>query len=156
MGLHVGNWPMCDWPHVGPAMVFVRIGEWSFYKNNQWIVVGVLPPPKMEPIQVEMSEVALVVQTERSTVGDFQRNMKFVTHLEHRISIPRLADEIYCILPSHSLQIIDNRSINLIFERCGKCKLCLEVNAIQLNNVLSIWNNSQMPLDQETKMYKCK
>ena len=100
------------------------------------------PTPKMEPASVEMLDAALVVQIQRNTVGDFQRNLKFVTRLEHQISIPKLAGEIYCILPSHSVQIKDNRIIKLIFEKCGKCKLCLEVNVVQLSNVPSTVNVS--------------
>ena len=98
------------------------------------------PPPKMESTSMEILDSALFVQTQRNTVGDFQRNLKFVTRLEHQISIPKLAGEIYCILPSHSLQINDNRIIKLIFQQCGNCKLCLEVNGVQLRNVPSSVN----------------
>ena len=105
------------------------------------------PPPKMEPTSVEMLDSALVVQTQRNTVGDFSRNLKFITRLEHQISIPKLAGEIYCILPSHSMQINDNRVIKLIFEKCGKCKLCLEVNVVQLSNVPSTVNVSMRDIN---------
>ena len=98
------------------------------------------PPPKMESTSMEILDSALFVQTQRNTVGDFQRNLKFVTRLEHQISIPKLAGEIYCILPSHSLQINDNRIIKLIFQQCGNCKLCLEVNGVQLRNIPSTVN----------------
>ena len=105
------------------------------------------PPPKMEPTSVEMLDSALVVQTQRNTVGDFSRNLKFITRLEHQISIPKLAGEIYCILPSHSMQINDNRVIKLVFEKCGKCKLCLEVNVVQLSNVPSTVNVSMRDIN---------
>ena len=105
------------------------------------------PPPKMEPTSVEMLDSALVVQTQRNTVGDFSRNLKFITRLEHQISIPKLAGEIYCILPFHSMQINDNRVIKLVFEKCGKCKLCLEVNVVQLSNVPSTVNVSMRDIN---------
>ena len=59
----------------------------------------------------------------------------------------RLAGEIYCILPSHSMQINDNRVIKLVFEKCGKCKLCLEVNVVQLSNVPSTVNVSMRDIN---------
>ena len=105
------------------------------------------PPPKMESTSVEMLDSALVVQTQRNTVGDFSRNLKFITRLEHQISIPKLAGEIYCILPFHSMQINDNRVIKLVFEKCGKCKLCLEVNVVQLSNVPSTVNVSMRDIN---------
>ena len=97
-------------------------------------------PPKIDSTAAEMIDSALVVQTQRDTVGDFQRNLKFVTRLEHQISIPKLSNKIYCILPSHSVQINNNRIIKLVFEKCGKCKLCLEVNGVHLNHVPSTVN----------------
>ena len=97
-------------------------------------------PPRIDSTSVEVIDSALHVQTHRDTVADFQKNLKFVTRLEHQISIPKLAGEIYCILPSHSLQINDNRIIKLIFQQCGNCKLCLEVNGVQLRNVPSTVN----------------
>ena len=101
----------------------------------------------MEPTSVEMLDSGLVVQTQRNAVGDFSRNLKFITRLEHQISIPKLAGEIYCVLPSHSMQINDNRIIKLIFEKCGKCKLCLEVNVVQLTNVPSTVNVSMRDIN---------
>ena len=100
----------------------------------------------MEPTSAEVLDSALVVQTLRNTIGDFQRNLKFVTRLEHQISIPKLAAEIYCISPSHSVHIYE-RIIKLIFEKCAKCKLCIEVNGVQLSNVPSTVNVSMRDIN---------
>ena len=98
------------------------------------------PPPRIDSTSVEVIDSALLVQTQRDTVADFQKNLKFVMRLEHQISIPKLSNKIYCILPSHSVQINNNSIIKLVFEKCGKCKPCLEVNGIHLNNVPSTVN----------------
>ena len=96
--------------------------------------------PRVDSTSAEVIDSALHVQTHRDTVADFQKNLKFVTRLEHQISIPKLSNEVYCILPSHSVQINDNRTIKLVFEKCAKCKLCLEVNGVHLNHVPSTVN----------------
>ena len=98
------------------------------------------PPSRIDSTSGEVIDSALLVQTYRDTVADFQKNLKFVTRLEHQISIPKLSNEVYCILPSHSVQINDNRTIKLVFQKCDKCKLCLEVNGARLNNVPSAVN----------------
>ena len=98
------------------------------------------PPSRIDSTSGKVIDSALLVQTTRDTVADFQKNLKFVTRLEHQISIPNLFKEVYCILPSHSVQINDNRTIKSVFEKCAKCKLCLEVNGVYLNNVPSTVN----------------
>ena len=45
------------------------------------------------------------------------------------------------------MQINDNRVIKLVFEKCGKCKLCLEVNVVQLSNVPSTVNVSMRDIN---------
>ena len=100
------------------------------------------PPSRIDSTSGEVIDSALLVKTTRDTVADFQKNLKFVTRLEHQISIPDLSNEVYCILPSHSVQINDNRTIKLVFQKCDKCKLCLEVNGARLNNVPATVNTN--------------
>ena len=97
-------------------------------------------PPRVDSTSVEVIDSALHVQTHRDTVDDFQKNLKYVTRLEHQISIPKLSNEVYCLLPSYSVQISNNRTIKLVFEKCAKCKLCRDVNGARLNNVPSTVN----------------
>ena len=110
----------------------------------------------MEPTSVEVLDSALMVQTQRNTIGDFQRNLKFVTRLEHQISIPKLAGEIYCISPSHSVQISDKGLIKLTFEKCAKCKFCIEVNGVQLSNVPSTVNVSMKSINRRDSYVEMK
>ena len=138
-------------------MVFARVAyltDVSFFYRQEMECGGCFrccstesPPPKLEPTSAEVIDSALVVRTLRNTVGDFQRNLKFVTRLEHQISIPKLATEIYCISPSHSVQVSDEGIIKLIFEKCAKCKFCIEVNAVQLSNVPSTVNVSMRDIN---------
>ena len=87
--------------------------------------------PAMEPHQVEKIDSALLVASIRCTVGDFQRNLKFTTRLEHQIPIPIIKQEIYCEMPQYSVAVSNNRTIKLVFEKCNRCKLCHEIGNIE-------------------------
>ena len=114
------------------------------------------PLPKMEPTSVEVLDSALMVQTQRNTIGDFQRNLKFVTRLEHQISIPKLAEEIYCTSPAHSVQISDKGLVRLTFEKCAKCKFCMEVNGVILSNIPSTVNVSMKSINRRDSYVEMK
>ena len=91
------------------------------------------PVPNGEIFTGEKFDNRSLVWSERNTVSNLRLNSLYVTKITHNIGILDSANEIYCANPIHGIYSHSTKSIKVYFSKCGKCRLCLDLQRFSDN-----------------------
>ena len=91
------------------------------------------PVPNGEVFTGERFDNRSLVWSERNTVSNLRLNSLYVTKITHNIPILDSANEIYCTNPIHGIYSNSTISIKVYFLKCGKCRLCLDLQRFSDN-----------------------
>ena len=96
-------------------------------QQPQRIYTSEQPVPNGEIFTGEKFDNRSLVWSERNTVSNLRSNSLYVTKITHNIGILDSANEIYCANPIHGIYSHSAKSIKVYFSKCGKCRLCLDL-----------------------------